>query len=214
VLGAAAASGVLVYFLTNSSSNNSGAGTTAGTTGTPGPSQQAQAGVAGLIPTTLSKNSCHVSSTPLLAGAVQSAECTPPANPADRTLRFYPDRWDVSIFPNTTALHSAYAALRQQSDTGKDFGKCNNVAWSGESPWSHVSGASAGKFAGRRFCYLDGNVAVIVWTHEKLGQESHIDMLATAREGGSDHPSLFNWWRFWHHQIGKCQQEGCVAQLP
>jgi hypothetical protein len=211
VIGAAAASGVLVYFLTNSSSNSSGSGTTAGTTATN--PQQTQAGVVGLIPSPLAK-SCQVSSTPLLAGAVQSAVCTPPANQADRTLHFYPDRWEISIFPNTAALHSAYAALRQQSDTGKDFGQCNGVAWGGESPWSHVSGASAGKFAGRRFCYFDGNVAVIVWTHEKLGQASHIDMLGVAREGGSDHPALFNWWRFWHHRIGKCPQEGCVAQLP
>ena len=21
--------------------------------------------------------------------------------------------------------------------------------------------------------------------------------------GGSDHPGLYGWWRFWHHRIGK-----------
>jgi serine/threonine protein kinase len=213
VIGAAAASGVAVYFATNSSSSPSSSGTS-GSTGTTGPAPQATTGVTGLIPAPLLKNSCQVSPAPLVAGAVQSAVCTPPANPADRTLRFYPDRWEISIFPNTAALHSAYDTLRRESDTGQNFGQCNGVAWGGESPWSHVSGKSAGKFAGRRFCYFDGNVAVIVWTHEKLGQASHIDMLATAREGGSDHPALFNWWRFWHHRIGKCPQEGCVAQLP
>ena len=208
VVGAAAASGLVVYFVTNSGSSNSGSGTTAGTT-TTNPAQQAQAGLPTLIPEPLLK-SCQVSATPALTGAVQSAVCTPPANPADRTLRFYPDRWEVSIFPNATALHSAYNALRRQSDTGTNFGNCNNVTWGGESSWEHGPGKPGGRF----FCYFEGNVAVIVWTHEKLGQASHIDMLGTAREGGSDHPSLFNWWRFWHHRIGKCPQEGCVAQLP
>ena len=44
---------------------------------------------------------------------------------------------------------------------------------------------------------------MIVWTHEKLGQPDHKDVLLVARVAGSDHPGLFNWWRFWHHRIGK-----------
>ena len=57
---------------------------------------------------------------------------------------------------------------------------------------------------GRRvFCYFDGNDAVIVWTHERLGQPTHRDVLVIAREGGSDHPALTRWWRPWHHEIGK-----------
>jgi hypothetical protein len=43
----------------------------------------------------------------------------------------------------------------------------------------------------------------MVWTHQKLGQPNHRDMLAIAREGGTDHAGLFSWWRFWHHRIGK-----------
>ena len=209
VIGAALASGLGVYFATNSSSSSSSSGSTGSTT-TTGPAQQAEVGLAGLIPGPLFKNSCQMATAPLVAGAVQSAVCTPPANAADRTLRFYPDRWEASIFPNATALNSAYSALRRQSDTGKDFGQCNGVTWGGEGTWAH----GPGKPGGRRFCYFEGNVAVIVWTHEKLGQASHIDMLGVAREGGSDHPSLFNWWRFWHHRIGKCPQEGCVATVP
>jgi hypothetical protein len=46
---------------------------------------------------------------------------------------------------------------------------------------------------------------VIVWTHLRLGQPSHRDILATAREGGSDHVDLTRWWRPWHHLIGKAR---------
>jgi len=55
----------------------------------------------------------------------------------------------------------------------------------------------------RVFCYFDCNAAVIVWTHERLGQPTHRDILAIAREGGSDHPALTRLWRPWHHEIGK-----------
>jgi len=44
---------------------------------------------------------------------------------------------------------------------------------------------------------------VIVWTHERRGQPTRRDILAVAREGGSDHVSLTAWWRPWHHIIGK-----------
>jgi hypothetical protein len=46
-------------------------------------------------------------------------------------------------------------------------------------------------------------LAVAVWTHRKFGQATHIDLLGIAQEGGSYHPGPFNWWRFWHHRIGK-----------
>ena len=59
------------------------------------------------------------------------------------------------------------------------------------------------KPGGQRFCYFDGDDAVIVWTHERLGQANHRDILAVAREGDTDHAALFGWWRFWHHRIGK-----------
>ncbi len=61
------------------------------------------------------------------------------------------------------------------------------------------------KPGGRAFCYFDGNDAVIVWSHQRLGQLTHRDVLITAREGGSDHVTLTRWWRPWHHLIGKAQ---------
>jgi hypothetical protein len=69
------------------------------------------------------------------------------------------------------------------------------------------------KPGGKQFCYFDGNAAVIVWTHEKLGQPTHIDMIGMARSENGDHSSLFNWYRFWHHRIGKCDTPNCVAHV-
>jgi len=56
---------------------------------------------------------------------------------------------------------------------------------------------------GRVFWYFDGYDAVIVWKHERRDQPIHLDILVTAREGGSDHAGLTRWWRRWHHVIGK-----------
>jgi hypothetical protein len=52
-------------------------------------------------------------------------------------------------------------------------------------------------------CYFDANDAVVVWTHERLDQPTHRDILVMAREQGSDHVGLTRWWTPWHHQIGK-----------
>ncbi len=68
-------------------------------------------------------------------------------------------------------------------------------------PWAH----GPGKPGGRRLCYFDRNDAVIVWSHERLGQPTHRDVLAVAREGGSDHARLTSWWGYAHHLIGKLE---------
>ena len=84
-------------------------------------------------------------------------------------------------------------------------GRCNGLTWGGEGVWLHNPSAPGSKpqQGGLRFCYFAGSDAVIVWTHRKLGQPTHTDLLGIAREGGNDHPGLFGWWRFWHHRIGK-----------
>ena len=47
---------------------------------------------------------------------------------------------------------------------------------------------------------------MIVWTHEKLGSEDHVDMLGTAREP-SRSPTIFaGWWNSVNDFIGKCRQ--------
>jgi serine/threonine-protein kinase len=209
-LAALAASALAVFFATSSDSST----TTVTASGTTAPEPTAQ-GLAQIIPPPLFKNSCHVQPAPLLTGAVQSVVCRPAPESASGRLPFYPDTWEASIFPDEKTLDKAYDSLRGRNDIGQDYGSCNGVSWTGESAWSHNPvGGGAPKPGGRRFCYFDGNVAVIVWTHDKLGQTSHIDMLAVAREGGSDHPALYDWWRFWHHRIGKCPEEGCTAILP
>jgi hypothetical protein len=112
-----------------------------------------------------------------------------------------PDRWQISIFPDAAALHTAYANARALAGVTKSGGRCDGTFWGGSGPWVHEG--TPPKPGGDRFCYFDGDDAVIVWTHEKLGQPNHRDMLAIAREGDTDHAALFNWWRFWHHRIGK-----------
>jgi hypothetical protein len=195
-----------VYFLTKDGNGSAAPAQNAPTTAAGGTA----VGLAGVVPHDLFKD-CTVQAAGH-PGAVQTAVCLPPP-PAKRTLPFYPDRWEASIYPNEASLDKAYNALRAENDIGQDFGSCNNIAWGGEGRWLHNPVGGVAKAGGRRFCYFDGNVAVIVWTHQKLGQASHLDVLGIAREGGSDHPRLFSWWRFWHHRIGKCPQEGCTAKL-
>jgi Adenylate and Guanylate cyclase catalytic domain len=89
---------------------------------------------------------------------------------------FTPDRWEVSIYPSGSALQAAYEGERGRRDLDAD-----------------------------RLCYFDGNDAVILWTHEKLRQPTHRDVLAVAREGGSDHANLTSWWGYAHHLIGKVE---------
>jgi class 3 adenylate cyclase len=114
-----------------------------------------------------------------------------------------PDRWEISSYPDGAALAAAYEReLRSgPGDVQRDTGKCNAFSWGGEREWLH----GPAKPGGRIFCYFDGNDAVVVWTHARLGQPTHLDILVTARESGSDHPGLTAWWKPWHHLIGKAQ---------
>ena len=95
----------------------------------------------------------------------------------------------------------AYDAARAAAPKIANGGRCDGTFWGGAGPWVHEG--TPPKPGGQRFCYFDGDDAVIVWTHERLGQANHRDILAVAREGDTDHAALFGWWRFWHHRIGK-----------
>jgi hypothetical protein len=140
---------------------------------------------------------CAVQSTPN-PGAFQTAVCLPPAG---ETRRF--DSVELSIYPDADSLNAAYNTLLDAQGIQPDSGRCNATRWGGEGTWEHGSG----KPGGRRFCYFDenGNV-VIVWTHEKLGQPTHVDTLGIARRNDTNHAQLFGWWSFWVHQIGLSQQ--------
>lgn len=54
---------------------------------------------------------------------------------------------------------------------------------------------------------------MLVWTHERLGQRTHAETLGTAREGNSNHPGLYGWWRFWVHRIGCSKADAFVKVL-
>ena len=102
-------------------------------------------------------------------------------------------------YANGRLLRAAYD--RSAVATASRATRASAPASSGaaSTPWEH----GPGKPGGRVFCYFDGDDAVIVWMHERLGQASHRDILAIAREGGSDHARLSLWWQPWHHLIGK-----------
>jgi hypothetical protein len=197
VLIAAATAAAVVYLTGGSkgetSSGATGSGATGNQVGTGSLTEAPAADVKALIPAALRKT-CVKQPVPDIA-AVATAVCLPPAE----ATGFYPDRWQVSVYPNGTAVKAAYEAERQRQGLARNSGKCTSLSWGGEGPWAH----GPGKPGGRRLCYFDGNDAVVVWTHERLGQPNHRDVLAIAREGGSDHVRLIGWWSFAHHLIGK-----------
>ena len=190
VVLAAAASGLVVYFLTKSDSVAAA------------PAAAAQGPVthklADLTPEPVWKT-CRPT-TPR-AGALETEVCLPPAD----ATTFTPDRLELSTFDSGAAVQRAYEADRRLHGVKQNQGKCNGTSWGGEGQWLHnpASPGAPPQRGGSRFCYFDGTDVVIVWTHRKLGQPTHTDLLGVAREGGNDHPGLFGWWRFWHHRIGK-----------
>ena len=152
----------------------------------------ADAGLDAIVPAALWKE-CRLQ-TVADPTALQTAVCLPAGG--------MPDRWQISAYPDGAALAAAYEGQRRtRPETQPDSGKCNAFSWGGERAWLH----GPDKPGGRVFCYFDGNDAVVVWTHQRLGQPTHRDILVVAREGGSDHAGLTRWWRPWHHLIGKAQ---------
>jgi predicted Ser/Thr protein kinase len=196
--GAAVTSGIAVYLATGSDSTTPGATgptTTGALPGEPavvGP----DTGLEDLVEPAVFKG-CVVDAAPRL-GSSESATCTPPADLG--AGQFYPDRLELFVFENGAALAAAYDEQRKNLGIGRNFGKCSGRVWGGEEEWLH----GPAKPGGRRFCTFEGNVSVLAWTHEKLGQETHKDFLGVSRLGSSDHARLFSWWNFWHHRnIGK-----------
>jgi class 3 adenylate cyclase len=201
VLIAAATAAAVVYLTTGNNGGTSadaarettatGTGTSASTTPQAAPASD----VIALIPASLRKG-C-VRQTVADVGAVATAVCLPP----EGAQGFRPDRWQVSTYANGSAVEAAYESVRKGQKLGRNSGKCNSLSWGGEGAWAH----GPGKPGGRRLCYFDGDDAVIVWIHERLGQANHRDVLGIAREGGSDHVRLIGWWTFAHHLIGKVE---------
>lgn len=189
LIAAVTAAGVV--YLTADDHTERGTASPPSTTQTEAPTAlAADAGLDALVPAALWKD-CQLQ-TVAEPTAVETAVCLPPGGA--------PDRWEFSMYPNGAALSAAYASeLRRRGGIERDKGKCNAFSWGGERSWLH----GPGKPGGRALCYFDGNDAVIVWTHQRLGQLTHRDILAIAREGGSDHAGLTRWWKPWHHVVGK-----------
>jgi class 3 adenylate cyclase len=189
-LAALTAAGV-VYLTTGDNTDGGAAAPVQGAGALPGTQTlPASARLDALVPAALWKD-CRVQSV-ANPSAIQTAVCLPSSG--------MPDRWEISMYPNVSTLTAAYTSqLGPREDIPRNKGKCNAFSWGGEHAWLH----GPDKPGGRVFCYFDGNDAVIVWTHERLGQPTHRDILVVAREGGSDHAGLTHWWRPWHHKIGK-----------
>jgi predicted Ser/Thr protein kinase len=190
VVLAATASGVIVYFLTRGGESTAQAPVAQGPVIHP---------LADVVPAPVWQT-CKEQATPR-AGAHETAVCLPPKN----ATTFTPDRLELSTFASGAAVQQAYEAERRSHHVARNQGSCNGLSWGGEGIWLHNPAAPGAKpkQGGARFCYFAGNDAVIVWTHRKFGQATHTDLFGIAREGGSDHPGLYGWWRFWHHRIGK-----------
>jgi class 3 adenylate cyclase len=198
VLLAAVTAASVAYLTTGDTEGGNAAPTTTGTNGVlgtqtpPEATLAANAGLDAIVPAAIWKD-CQLQTVPQ-ATALQTAVCLPPSGT--------PDRWEISSYRDGTDLKSAYEAeLDRHPNIKRNKGRCNAFIWGGELQWLH----GAGKPGGHAFCFFDGNDAVIVWSHERLGQPTHRDVLVTAREGGSDHVTLTRWWRPWHHLIGKAQ---------
>jgi class 3 adenylate cyclase len=193
VAAIAAATAAAVVYVTGGSDAQAPTANANPPTGQTGGAAAAGPLLARLVPSP-AWDDCKIQAVPD-EGAVQTAVCV---RPAGSTVR-EPDRWQISVYPSRKTLLAAYETIRTTHDVAPNQGTCSGLSWGGEGSWQH----GPGRLGGRRLCYFEGNDAVIVWVHEKLGQPDHRDILAIARESGSDHAGLFLWWRPWHHRIGK-----------
>jgi hypothetical protein len=194
---AAAVSGGLVYLLSGDNGTSTPAASPPPPASPGSPVVEAEpANLQTVVPAPLYRD-CATASTPD-AGAISTLVCLP----SDTSVRNRPDRWQLSSYPSGAAAEQAYDAFVKDNAVERDSGTCSGTSWGGEGDWTHGSGDRGGS----RVCFFDdANNAVIVWTHEKLGQPTHADVVGFAQMSGANHASLFSWWRFWVHRIGKTQ---------
>jgi serine/threonine-protein kinase len=193
---AAAVSGGLVYLLSGDNGSSSGASPPPPPPpGSPAPEAE-PANLQTVVPPPLYRD-CATASTPQ-PGAISTLVCLP----SDTSVGNRPDRWELSSYPDGAAAKQAYDAYVTENAVERDSGTCSGTNWGGEGEWTHGSGDRGGS----RVCFFDdANNAVIVWTHERLDQPTHADVVGVAEMSGANHASLFSWWRFWVHRIGKTQ---------
>jgi predicted Ser/Thr protein kinase len=160
-----------------------------------------QTGIAGIVPNDIFKN-CKPAAT--REGAEETVTCS------SSGVEFFPDL-ELSTYDDSAALEAAYQELKAEEDiTESDFGRCDGIAWDGEGEWKHPGNPP--KVGGRRFCAFDtaAGEAIVYWSHERLGQASHRDMLGIARTDQLAIDQLSSWFRFWRNKIGKCPEKDCT----
>ena len=119
-----------------------------------------------------------------------------------------PDEVDLFFYRTAPGLKAAYASAKSTIKPSSCGGS------GGESVWIHPT---TGKTGGQRVCgRRSPGRFTIVWTHEKLGSEDHVDMLGMAREPGRS-PTITTWWRSLNGFLGKCRPQiplhTCVATI-
>jgi serine/threonine-protein kinase len=150
-----------------------------------------------LVPTEIA-TSCTTAATPT-APAVETEKCLPP----ESATAAFPNDLALDFFSSAGRLDAAYEKAKQ----GVTPAQCGVTE--GERVWIHQA---TGQRGGRRFCYVDDQDRfVVVWTHEKLGSDDHVDMLGIAREPGRA-PTTFGWWEALKDSIGKCRPRGSEVE--
>lgn len=204
--------GIVLGFLLLGGDDNDGNAVAGGTT-TTNSSTTTQAtettatvsgAIAGIVPRDIYKN-CKTA--PTREGAAETVTCK------SEGVEFFPTL-ELSFFNDSASLQTAYDTLKAEEEvTQSNFGRCDGIAWEGEAEWKHPTNPP--KVGGRRFCKFDtaAGEAVLYWSHDRLGQPSHRDMLGIARTDQLATDQLSNWFRFWRNKIGKCPQKDCTARF-
>jgi len=131
-------------------------------------------------------------SGPTPANALATLDCTAQKR---KGLSF-----QVSLYPNTDDVISAYRAILGAQGIAQNSDGCSQASWRGEREWLHPTGSLGGRVA----CYLDPTGdSVIVWIHMSKNQQGvapqsdHRDILGVARQHTQLPGELLAWWSFW-----------------
>jgi serine/threonine-protein kinase len=147
--------------------------------------------LAALLPTGIAAQ-CKTAATPRY-DAVETEVCHPPANAPTS----FPTEFSFSFFRSHAALRASYNALKDQLVVGH----CGATV--GQAAWHHLS---TGKTGGIRIC---GNAqngdSEIIWTHERLGNFDHVDMLGVASTPDRGANLFRSWWNAVKDDAGKCR---------
>ena len=125
-------------------------------------------------------------------GAVETELCRPPANAPIS----YPESFSFSFFRSGAALLRAYDKLKNSQKAGA-CGATQNEKWIHK---------RTGKTGGAVVCSAGTNgESTIVWTHEKLGDTDHVDMLGVAHASRRGADMFHDWWGAVKDHVGKCR---------